>query len=65
MTIIGFVVALVIVLLLIWAIQQLTAAFNTPPQIRTVILVLIVVAFVLWVLGMLGGLNYGPVLRFR
>jgi hypothetical protein len=63
MTLIGLIVAVLLLCLAIWAVQTLAAAFNLPPQIRAVLLVLIVVVAVLWLLGTTVGM--GPVIRLR
>ncbi len=65
MTLIGLLVMLVIVCLLFWAVRTLMAAFGVPAQIQTVVHVLFVVIVVLWLLGQLGVLPAGPVLRLR
>lgn len=62
MSLIGLIVALVIVCLAVWAVQTITAAFNIPPQIRAVMLVLVVVIAVIYLLGLVG---FAPVMRLR
>lgn len=65
MTLLGLLVALVIAFFCVWAIQALAGAFNIPPQIRTVVMVLVVLIFLLWFVQAIGLLPSGPVLRLR
>ena len=55
MTLVGLLVIVIILCLLFWAVQYLTAAFNLPQQVRAVILVIMVVIAVLWLLSALTG----------
>lgn len=55
MTLLGLLVALIVVCLVFWCVQQLTAAFNVPQPVRTVILVLLVVIVIVWLIGGLDG----------
>jgi hypothetical protein len=57
----SIVVALVIVVLAIWALRTLAPTIGLPAPIVTVLYVLIVVLFVLWLLGALGLLSGGVV----
>lgn len=57
MTLLGLLVAVIVIALAFWAVQTICAAFNIPPQIRAVVLVLMVVIVVLWLLGGLTGLS--------
>ena len=54
MPLVSFVVALLVVALLFWAIQQLLVAFGIGEPVRTVVLVIFVLLVVLWLLGMVG-----------
>jgi hypothetical protein len=51
MSLIGFVVALLVVGLLWWAVQRLLAAFSIGDPIRTVVLVVFVVLVCFWLIG--------------
>ena len=57
MTLLGLLVAVIVICLVFWCVQQLTAAFGVPNQVRVVSLVLPVVAVILWLLGGSGVLN--------
>lgn len=61
MSLIGLLVALIILCLVFWCIGQLTSAFSVPAPIVTVIYVILVVFVVLWLLQFLGS----PVLHLR
>ena len=62
MSLIGILVALIIVGLAWWAINKLLTAFGIGNPIATVVQVLFVVFVILWLVGLLG---YGPNLRLR
>ena len=64
MPLVSFVVALLVVALLFWAIQQLLVAFGIGEPVRTVVLVIFVLLVVLWLLGVVGVLP-DPWLRLR
>jgi hypothetical protein len=51
MSIIGFVIALLVVGLLWWAVQRLLSAFSVGDPIRTVVLVIFVLLVCLWLIG--------------
>lgn len=57
MTLLGLLVAVIVICLVFWCVQQLTTAFGVPNQVRVVILVLLVVAVIIWLLGGLGVLD--------
>jgi hypothetical protein len=61
MNLVSLLIVVVVICLVVWAIQTLTAAFAIPSQIRAVILVIVVVICVLWLLSLISGT--GPVLR--
>lgn len=63
MSIIGFLVALIVIGVLLWAVRTLSAALGIPPPIVTVIYVVMVVLTLLWILQALGLWAGGPVLR--
>jgi hypothetical protein len=63
MTLLALIVVVLLLCVAIWAVQTLTAAFAIPPQIRAVLLVLVVVVAVLWLLGAVVGV--GPVIHVR
>lgn len=62
MSLVMIVVALLIILLLGWALQQLLRAFSVGDPIRTVVYVIYVLLVVLWLLGAVG---LAPNLRLR
>jgi hypothetical protein len=55
MTIVGLLIALLLVALLLWAVRTLVPALGIPEPIGSVIWVIAVVLVVLWVVGLLGG----------
>ena len=59
MSILGLLVALIIVLLVFWATRALLAAFGIGDPIATVVYVILVVLVILWLLGAIGGVNMG------
>lgn len=65
MSLIGLLIALLIVCVVLWAARVLIAAFAVPQPIGTVIYVIIVLIVVIWFVQQLGGLSLGPVLRIR
>ena len=64
MPLVSLIIALLVVALLFWAIQQLLTAFGIGEPVRTVILVIFVLLVVLWLLGVVGVLP-DPWLRLR
>ena len=63
MSIIGLLVAVILLCLVWWGVTRLMAAFGVGDPIATVVRVLLVVLFILWLVGVLG---YGvPGLRLR
>jgi hypothetical protein len=54
MSIIGILVALVIICLLIWAVRSILAAFSIGPPISVLVQVVLVIIVVLWLLNALG-----------
>lgn len=54
MTIIGILVALVVICLLFWAVNAILRAFGVGDPIATVVKVVFVVVVVLWLLSALG-----------
>lgn len=65
MSIIGLLVALILIGLVFWAVRAIVGAFGIPAPIATVIYVVLVIVVVLWLLQSVGGLSGGPVLRLR
>jgi hypothetical protein len=65
MSLIGLLIVLLIFCLVVWAARQILAAFAIGPPIATVVQVVIVLIFVLWLIEALGLLPAGPVLRVR
>ena len=62
MTLIGLLVALVIICLAWWAVTSILSAFGVGDPIATVVKVIFVVLVVLYILSAFG---YGPGLRLR
>lgn len=58
MSLLGLILAVLVLCVAVWAIQQLAATFGLPEQIRVVIIVLIVVLFVLWVVSEFSGNHF-------
>jgi hypothetical protein len=65
MSIIGLLVALIIIGLLFWAVRAICAAFSIPAPVATVIQVVMVLIVVLWILQATGLLTSGPVFRVQ
>jgi hypothetical protein len=63
MSILGLVVALVVICLLWWAVTRILAAFNVGDPIATVVKVVFVILVVLWLVAQVGG--YVPGIRLR
>ena len=63
MSILGLLVALVIICLLWWAVSAILRAFSVGDPIATIVKVIFVVLVVLWVLSAV--LGYGPGIRLR
>ena len=59
MSLIGLLVALVLVCLVVWATRRILAAFSIGEPIATLVYVAIVVLVVFWLLGQVGGLSLG------
>jgi hypothetical protein len=54
MSLIGLLVALLILCIVYWAATQLMAAFGVGDPIRTVVLVILVLIALVWLLGFVG-----------
>lgn len=65
MSLIGIIVALIVILLVFWAVRALLAAFGAGEPLSTVIHVLLVVLVVLWLLGAIGGVPLGSLGHVR
>lgn len=59
MSLLGILVALIVVLLVFWAARALLAAFGVGDPIATVVYVLLVVVVILWLLGTVSGGSLG------
>jgi hypothetical protein len=55
MSLIGLLVALLLVALVLWVVRTLVPALGIPEPIATVLWVIAVVIVVLWLIGILGG----------
>jgi hypothetical protein len=64
MSLIGLLVALLIICVVLWAARALMAAFSIEDPIRTVIYVIIVIIVLVWLVGALGYGGFGS-LRLR
>lgn len=62
MSLIGLLIAVVIVCLAYWAVNAILRAFGVGDPIATIVRVVFVVLVILWIVGQLG---YGPALRVR
>jgi hypothetical protein len=65
MSLIGLLVALILIGLAFWAVRAICAAFAVPPQIAVVIQVVLVIMVVLWLLQALGLWTGGPSIRVQ
>lgn len=65
MTIVGLLVALIVIGLVFWVVRALGAAFAIPAPVITVITVVLVIIVVLWVLQSFGVTTGGPRLELR
>jgi len=65
MSLIGLLILLLVFCLIVWAARSLLAAFNIGNPVATVVQVVIVLIFVLWLIEALGLLQSGPILRLR
>ncbi len=65
MSLIGLLVALILLGLAFWVVKTLSGAFGLPPQIVTVLHVVLVVFVVLWLLSAFGLMSGGPVIHLR
>lgn len=63
MTIVGLLVALILIGLLFWGVRAIVSAFAIPPPIATVVYVILVIIVVLWLLQSFGLVSGGPLLR--
>jgi len=62
MSLIGLLIALVIIGVIFWAVRALIGAFGIPDPIATVIYVILVLIILFWILGQLG---VGPGFNIR
>ena len=65
MSLIGLLLALVVVAVLVWGAQRIMAVLPIPEPIRTVLYVLLVLVVVLWFVAALTGTWVDPVFRVR
>lgn len=54
MTLVGLLVGLLIFCLIYWAVTSLLAAFQVGDPVRTVVIVILVILFILWLAGQFG-----------
>jgi hypothetical protein len=59
MNLIGLLVILLVGCVVYWAAMKLLAAFGVGDPVKTVVLVILVVIFVVWLLQTIGGVNLG------
>lgn len=62
MSLIGLLVALIVICLLFWAVNAVMRAFGVGDPIATLVKVVFVIVVVLWLLGALG---FVPMVRLR
>lgn len=65
MSIIGFLVALILICLAFWVVREVTTAFGLPAPIVKIIYVFMVIIVVLALLQMTGMLTSGPQIRLQ
>ena len=65
MSLIGLLILFLVFCLIVWAARQLMGAFGIGQPIATVVQVVIVLIFVLWLIEALGLLPGGPIIRLR
>ena len=65
MSLIGLLILLLVFCLIVWAARQLMGAFGIGQPIATVVRVVILLIFVLWLIEALGLLPGGPIIRLR
>lgn len=65
MSIIGLLVVLLIFCLVVWAVRAIMGAFGIGDPISTIVQVIVVLVFVLWLIQQLGFIGGGPVLHLR
>lgn len=63
MSLLGFLIALLVFCVIIWAARSLMSAFGIGDPISTVVMVLLVILMLVWLLGQVGIM--APVLRLR
>lgn len=65
MSIISLLVVLLIFCLVVWAVRAILGAFGIGDPISTIVQVVVVLVFVLWLIQSLGFIGGGPVLQLR
>lgn len=65
MSLVGLLIVLLVFCLIVWAARSLLAAFSIGNPVATVVQVVIVLIFVLWLIEALGLLPGGPILKLR
>jgi len=65
MSIIGLLIILLIFCVVVWAVRALLGAFGIGDPISSIVQVVIVLIFVLWLVQQLGFIGGGPVLHIR
>ena len=65
MSIVSLLIVLLLFCLVIWVVRSVLSAFGIGDPIYTIVQVIFVLIFVLWLVEMLGVLPTGPVLRFH
>ena len=68
MSIVGLLVALIVIGLVFWAVRAIAGAFAIPPPIITIVyIVYVVLVFIVvfWLLQSFGLVSGGPILRLR
>ncbi len=65
MSLIGLLIVLLIFCLVVWAVRAIMSAFGIGDPIATVVWVVIVIIFVIWLVQNLGLMSMGPSIHLR
>lgn len=65
MSIISLLIVLLLFCLVLWAVRAIMSAFGIGDPISTIVQVIFVIIFVLWIVQQLGVFGGGPVLNLR
>lgn len=65
MSIISLLVVLIVFCLVVWCVRMILSAFSIGDPIASIVQVIVVIVFILWLLQNLGFIGGGPVLHLR